>query len=189
MEPMPNLQEEFASTVVDDKIFIISDKVQIFNPKNNQWTLGTPPPTPMYQGAAGATTGSMAPKRIYFIGGGSANQIYNPIDDSWSIGASMPTPRNSLAVTVLDDTVYAIGGWHIDSGHLAINEQYTPLGYGTLEPSLSPEPTPSLSPTPTPSSEPEPQPEPFPVVPVATASIATVFVGASLLVYFKKRKH
>ena len=191
MEPTPNLQEEFASTVVDDKIFIISDKVQIFNPKNNQWTLGTPPPTPTYQGAAGATTGSMAPKRIYFIGGGSANQIYNPNDDSWSTGASMPTPRNSLAVAVLDDTVYAIGGWHVDSGHLAINELYTPIGYGTLDPSLSPEPTPSLSPTPTPSAEPEPQPEPFPtaLIAVVASIIIMAVVGVGLLVYFRKRKH
>ena len=190
MEPMPNLQEEFASTVVDDKIFIISDKVQIFNPKTNQWTLGTPPPKPMYQGAAGATTGSIAPKRIYFIGGGSANQIYNPNDGSWSIGASMPTPRNSLAVAVLNDTVYAIGGWHIDSGTLAINEQYTPIGYGTLDPPLSPEPTPSLSPTPTPSAELEPQPEPFPIVPIAAASAASLaVVGLGLMLYFKKRKH
>jgi len=189
MEPMPNLQEEFASTVVDDKIFIISDKIQIFNPKSNQWTLGTPPPKPMFQGAAGATTGSMAPKRIYFIGGGSANQIYNPNDDSWSKGASLSTPRNNLAVAVLNDIIYAIGGWHIDSGTLAINEQYTPIGYDTLDPSSSPEPTPSLSPTPTSSAEAEPQSEPFPVVPIVTASVVTVFIGASLLVYFRKRKH
>jgi parallel beta-helix repeat protein len=62
----------------------------------------------------------------------------------------------------------------------------------TATPSLSPSPSPypSSSPQePTPSLEPEPQPEPFPVVAVATASVATVLVGASLLVYFKKRKH
>lgn len=75
----------------------------------------------------------------------------------------------------------------------------TPPPTATPTATPSPEPTPSLSPSPspspssspqepTPSSEPEPQPEPFPVVPVATASIATVFVGASFLVYFKKRK-
>jgi hypothetical protein len=59
-------------------------------------------------------------------------------------------------------------------------------------PSLIPSPSPSPSPSPqepTPSSEPEPQPEPFLVAPVATVSVATIFVGASLLVYFKKRKH
>jgi hypothetical protein len=35
----------------------------------------------------------------------------------------------------------------------------------------------------------EQEAEPFPIAFVATASVATVFVGASLLVYFKRRKH
>jgi hypothetical protein len=73
----------------------------------------------------------------------------------------------------------------------------TPTATPTPSPTVtpSPEPTPSLSPSPSPSPSSSPQepipslePEPFPVVPVATASVATVFVCASFLVYFKKRK-
>jgi hypothetical protein len=153
---MPNFQEEYYSAVVDNKIYIISDKVQIFNPENNDCSTGFPPPTGVYQGAAGATTGIMAPKQICFLGGVQGlNQIYYPSNDSWATaGASMPTPRNHLAVGVLNDTLYAIGGGTADLGILAINEQYTPIGYGT------------------PSSIPSPNPSSFPVVPVALRSIS-----------------
>jgi N-acetylneuraminic acid mutarotase len=174
---MPNFQEEFCSAVVDNKIYIISDKVQIFNAEENEWSAGLPPPTPVYQGAAGATTGIMAPKQICVLGGTSGlNQIYNPNNDSWTtVGASMPTPRNNLAVAVLNDTLYAIGGGTADLGILAINEQYTPIGYGT--PSLTPSPNPSHN-----SGS-------FPIVPVVAVSVVVaVMVAAGFLVYFKKRK-
>ena len=88
----------------------------------------------------------------------------------------MPTPRNNLAVAVLNDTLYAIGGGTADSGILAINEQYTPIGYGT--------------PSPTPSPNPSPNPSSFPIVPVVAVSgiSAVVLVVAVLAIYFKKRK-
>jgi N-acetylneuraminic acid mutarotase len=170
---MPNFQEEYCSAVVDNKIYIISDKVQIFNPENNEWSTGVPPPTDVYQGAAGATTGIMAPKQICVLGGVQGlNQIYCPNNDSWTTaGASMPTPRNHLAVGVLNDTLYAIGGGTADSGILAINEQYTPIGYGT------------------PSSTSSTNPGSFPIVPVAVSGSAVVVVGAVLVIYLKKRKH
>jgi len=175
MAPMPNFQEEAASAVIDSKIFIISDKVQIFNPKDNQWTLGTSPPTPVYQGAVAATTGSMAPKRIYVIDGGSnLTQIYDPYTDTWAIGASMPAYRKGVAVAVLNDKLYAIGGDSTNSASalniVATNEQYTPIDYGTeLE---------------------NPQPEPFPASLIAAAlSTSAVAVGAGLLIYFKKHHH
>ena len=68
----------------------------------------------------------------------------------------------------------------------AYNEDHYPLMKPVAIPAFPDPITPTADPSPTPS--PEPQPEPFPVVPVATASVATVFVGASLLFYFKKHK-
>jgi N-acetylneuraminic acid mutarotase len=167
MAPMPNFQEEFASAVVDSKIFIISDKVQIFTPKNNQWTSATSLPAPVYQSAAGATTGNMAPKRIYVVGGGSKlTQIYNPYEGSWTTGAPMPIYRKGVAVAVLNDKLYAIGGETTDDpgalNILATNEQYTPMGYGTKET------------------------EPFPTSLIVAALGASAAVGAVVLVYFKK---
>jgi hypothetical protein len=85
-----------------------------------------------------ATTGELAPKRIYVIGGRESglevpyNQAYNPIDDSWSLGISMPTPRYYFAVAVIDDQIYTIGG--LTGAFVAVeqknqNEQYTPINY------------------------------------------------------------
>lgn len=185
MAPMPIFQEEFASAVLDSKIFFLSDKVQIFNPKSNQWSTGTSPPKAVFQGAAAATTGIMAPKRIYFLQGGIGfNQIYNQDNDSWTTGASMPNPnlnRLQLAVAVVNDTLYALGGSNTNDPYalniLALNDQYTPIGYGTL-----PEVTPTSTPIPTPRTD------AFPALPVAAASVIVALVGVGLLIYLKKRK-
>jgi N-acetylneuraminic acid mutarotase len=144
MASMPISQKEFSSAVVDDKIFFISDKVQIFNPKSNQWSTGTSPPKAVFQGAAAATAGFMAPKRIYLLQGGVGfNQVYNPDNDSWTTGASMPNPnlnRLQLAVAVVNDTLYVLGGNNTNDPYalniVALNDQYTPIGYGTILPKI-----------------------------------------------------
>jgi len=86
------------------------------------------------EAAAGATTGIMAPKRIYVISGDYGrrlNQVYDPERDTWTTGTSMQTSRSGLAVAVVNDKLYAIGGTdgYNDS---AVNEEYTPIGYGTI---------------------------------------------------------
>lgn len=68
------------------------------------------------------------------------NQIYNPNSDSWTTGVSIPTPRNNLAITVVNDMLYAIGGSNTADPSalniLADNDQYTPFGYGTAPPTI-----------------------------------------------------
>jgi len=173
MAPIPNAVYDYCSAAVDKKIYIISglnfngslsDLVQVFNPQTNSWSLGKPIPIPMYLAAAGATTGIMAPKRIYVIGGcpyaiggaekSNLTQVYDPATDTWSKGADMPTKRYGLGLAVVDDTIYAIGG--ASTSLTNANEQYTPLGYGTPAPSYTnptststPSATASLTPTPT----------------------------------------
>ena len=186
-EPMLYPVVAYASAAVDDKIYIIGgqdefnspinlDLVQIYDPETDTWSRGASIPTIVLNAAAGATTGAKAPKRIYVIGGtldGSDEgtniiQAYDPENDTWTFGASMPTARAWLAVAVVDDLLYAIGGSpRLILSFLKTNEQYTPIGY----------------------EEPQ-QPEPFPTAPVAATSIAIVaVVGVGLLVYFKKRNH
>jgi hypothetical protein len=97
----------------------------------------------------------MAPKRIYVFGwpyGDSAgmpddpfytNQVYDPEKDSWVAGAGIPTSRCMFGVAVVNDQFYVIGGftetfdifWNSDVTLYAANEQYTPFGYGTPDPS------------------------------------------------------
>lgn len=177
MASMPICQEEFASAAIDEEIFIISDKVQIFNTTTNQWSLGNPPPKPVYQGAAGATIGIMAPKRIYVMHGGTGfNQIYDPVNDSWTTGASLPNPeltRLTLAVAVVDDMIYAIGGSNTKPGATGVsasNDQYVPIGYGTIPESA--QPTPNVLEI---------------AVAVFSAAVVLTIIGITIIMYFKRR--
>ena len=78
-------------------------------------------------------------------------QVYDPQNDTWTFGASMPSARDSLAVAVVDDRLYAIGGKPYGSPYPELvgdrdlythNEVYTPFGYGTPDPAYVYEHTP-----------------------------------------------
>lgn len=171
----------YASAVIDDKIYIISGNsgdttnlTQIYNPKTNGWSYGAQISRGVQAAAAGATTGITASKAIYVIGGfvGFASpvddvQIYSPENNSWGKGLPLPTARYDLALAVVDDTIYAIGGsTALYENATTRNDRYIPLRDGTI-----------------------PQQEPFPTVPViAIVGIVAVVVGTGLFVYFKKRK-
>jgi N-acetylneuraminic acid mutarotase len=184
-QPAPIAVANYASAVVDKMIYIIGGTSnQIYNAENDTWSLGASLPAVTYYAAAGATTGVMAPKRIYVIGGGFENtsnavHVYDPASDNWTSGTPMPTNRTSLAVGVVNDVIYAMGGnlgweggdWPFSGYPLGTTnavEQYTPFGYGTIPP----------------------EPEPFPTTLVAAASgVAITAVAACLLYYRKKRNH
>ncbi len=134
--------------VVEDKIYIIgSSKLQIYNPQNDSWSQGASPLVGAGYGAV-VTTGILAPKRIYVIYHKSSdytsnNCVYDPESDSWTFGADFPTNRFNFGVAVVNDMLYAIGGHTYDTGRngyvetVAVNEQYTPMGYGTELPAIS----------------------------------------------------
>jgi N-acetylneuraminic acid mutarotase len=151
-----------ASAVVDDEIYVIGgaqqltpnlsdlkeiDSVHVYNVANNSWRDAASLPNARSFGAAVATSGLIAPKRIYFLGGydlnaySSTNRIYDVEQNSWSSGASLPSARVYLAVAVVDDVLYTIGGFD-GTNWLNLNERYLPVGYGTVPPDvqiLSPE--------------------------------------------------
>jgi len=94
--------DSYASAVVDGKIYVISgfeglyhgtlvDYTQIYDPTTDSWSMGASLPESLRDGAAGATTGTLAPKRIYVIGGGpemvalNFTQVYDPENDSWTM--------------------------------------------------------------------------------------------------------
>ena len=184
-----------ATAVVDNKIYVIFwNQTQIYDPKSDRWSLGVPSPMPVIYAAVCSTTGEMASKRIYVIGGTKGEggmfaeataltQVYDPTDGTWVLGESMPTARVELTVAVLNDQIYAISGRRTVafSGPLTVNERYTPFGYGTPDPATTPTPT-ITSPTPTPSV-----PE-FPSWTIPLLLTITVAI-AGLLVYHKKHKH
>lgn len=129
----------YASAVFDNKIYIIGgfsqDHIvnQIYDTKTETWSYGTSPPSGVGGGAAAATTGDLAPKRICVIGNTNFG-VYDPDTDTWSNGTQILTTRFNLGVAIVNDVLYAIGGhtYSFIPGNyepLAVNEQYTPIGY------------------------------------------------------------
>ena len=177
---MPYPATAYASSVVDNKIYIMGgvgylpnrdgllryNYTQIYDPVTDSWSLGAPMPTPVYNSAAGATMGVMAPKRVYVLGGTTGEggafasgvdltQVYDPKNNTWVLGEPMAPyifdysgrpmsgSRFGLTVAVLDDQIYAIGG----SNQIAfapppfkVNQRYTPLGYGAPDPTYDDQP-------------------------------------------------
>jgi hypothetical protein len=130
--PMPPTGRNYASAVVDS------------------WSQGTPAPSIVIDGAAVATTGVVAPKRIYVIGVQPGNNpltinyVYDPESDNWMTGATMSTNRIDFGAVIVNDKLYAIGGYTFDNSPnngkvtvSAVNEEYTPFGYGTAPPAIA----------------------------------------------------
>lgn len=197
---IPTPVTSYTSAVVDGKIYVISGYTpvanttfksrvnlnQIYDPKTDTWSLGTPLPNNQTSISAGATTGVMASKRIYVMGDG-LNQIYDPSNDSWTDGTPIPNSAHRMPnfddaeIAVVNDQLYALGGVYENNGeYYSVNEQYTPVGYGTPDPS-----------TPTPSLVPEDQiPESFPTTSVEIVlGVLVVVLSVSLLFYLKKGNH
>ena len=145
---MPTATVTGVSDVIDDEICVVNSELnQIYNAKTDTWRLGTPPPLgagSVGYGGAGATVGVNAAKRIYVFGEQSRVQVYDASADNWTLGADMPTVRRSFGVGVVNDVFYVIGGraeatnstlpfdwFSYYTVNLAINERYTPFGYGT----------------------------------------------------------
>jgi N-acetylneuraminic acid mutarotase len=154
--PMPIPVLGAASAVLDGKIYVVGGSRhfqagwdlatvgsnQVYDPEDDAWSTRTSLPTTESYAAAGTTRGVTAPKRIYFVGGSSqttyssATYAYDSAGNVWSTVASMPTSRVYLAVAVVDDILYAIGGLDGENWR-DVNEQYTPVGYGTVPPVLN----------------------------------------------------
>jgi N-acetylneuraminic acid mutarotase len=147
----------YASAVVDGKIYVMGGtrqfleswtnletvgSNQVYDVQNDTWSIGTDLSSVRSYAAAAATSGLTAPKRIYIVGGfnevgysTSAVNVYDVENKAWSPGASMITARRNLALAVVNDVLYAIGGFDGDNW-LRANEAYTPFGYGTVPPAL-----------------------------------------------------
>jgi N-acetylneuraminic acid mutarotase len=197
------------SVLLDNKVLVIDKvgKLEVYDPETDSWEFGASPPSLIYGGDAGATTGALAPKRAYFLGlngfmdqGPMPNRIYDPKTGSWTYGAPVPTNRINFAVAVVNDIIYAIGGrsytfpYPADSPYIitqsTANEAYTPIGYGTPDSDYKPPtPSPSSSPSPSPTPSPEPrQLEQFPATWVAAVAVPAAVVSIILFVYFKKHR-
>jgi N-acetylneuraminic acid mutarotase len=151
--PMP--VQGYASAVVNGKIYVMGGSLeslsldntlltaanQVYDTQNNNWSLAPKLLDVNSYGAAAATQGFLAPSRIYCVGGYSSGEFsakteaYDLANNSWSTAESMPTPRAYLGVVVVNDLLYAIGGFD-GANWLGVNEQYKPVDYGTIAPKV-----------------------------------------------------
>jgi N-acetylneuraminic acid mutarotase len=156
---VPIADFSLASCVFDNKIFLFGGLTQdqhyqlnqMYDTETDTWSARAYPPSSVGGGAAAATTGAFAPKRIYAIGPAPmynpqgapsyTNRVYNPRTDHWSAAADMPAIRFNFGIAVVNDTFYVIGGHTYASysyAPVALNEQYVPMDYGTPDPSYVP---------------------------------------------------
>jgi hypothetical protein len=165
LHPPPNALSTLVSSFVDNKIYAISYSLAssqnwVYNPSTDGWSPVESSPSSFLEGsnwwsqAAGATTGVMAAKRIYvFFARYPYSTLlptlaYTPSINAWAVAAAVPTYRQNFGVAVINDILYAIGGRtynypYPDDNYFtvteqAVNEQYTPIGYGTPDPSYVP---------------------------------------------------
>jgi N-acetylneuraminic acid mutarotase len=129
----------------------------IYNPETDNWSIVNTPPLTVASGGAVATTGVLAPIRIYLIGAQPGveekntpsfpTQVYDPSTGSWAMGATMTIGRNDFGMANINDSLYVIGGYTFGSSKWmnytvlappmtpsAANEKYLPLGYGNPDP-------------------------------------------------------
>lgn len=114
---------------------------QVYDAETDRWSLSQSLPQASMAGAASATTGVFAPQAIYHVGGLSPNGYTDKTyafmlsNNSWVSVEDMPTPRGRLGVAMVDDTLYAIGGYDGSNWHNTV-ERYKPIGYGTVAPMI-----------------------------------------------------
>jgi N-acetylneuraminic acid mutarotase len=140
------------SVAFEEKIYVLSeDLIQVYDPVANKWLPEIRAPMNFSSSAQiVATTGAYAPQRIHIVDS-RQHYIYDTKEGTWNIGAPLLTPRDFFALCVFNDKLYAVGGVHNDGWWSRKNEEYTPTGYGTPDPSYSPPPSPVHTQRPSPS--------------------------------------
>jgi N-acetylneuraminic acid mutarotase len=150
---LPTAVQGYGSAVVDNKIYIIGgsrqptssgtstlvNNNQVYDTTTDTWSRAAPISNTVSYGSAAATQGYLAPQEIYYVGGFSNGQssaitkAYTVSNNSWSNIEPMPTARGYLSLVVIDDVLFAIGGFD-GTNWLGTNEHYKPSGYGTVPP-------------------------------------------------------
>ncbi len=136
---MPTARYGLAVGVVNNKIYVIGgynyssdylNTVEEYDPATDTWQQKASMPTARYSLAV-----CVVNNKIYAIGGykynyyssGFLNTVeeYDPATDTWQQKTNMPTARFGLAVGVVNNKIYAIGGYN-DNGFLNTVEEYDP---------------------------------------------------------------
>ncbi|WP_082727078.1 Kelch repeat-containing protein [Paenibacillus riograndensis] len=123
---MPTARSFFATEVVNGKIYVIggtlgnpvtlasdySDKVEIYDPASDSWTVGSSASIQRGVGASANLNG-----KIYYIGGLNKTseglgivEEYNTITNKWSTKTSIPTPVHAAGAVMNNGKIYVFDG-------------------------------------------------------------------------------
>lgn len=135
----PTQRSENAYVKSGDKFYLVGGggdrPVDIYDPENDRWTTGAPPPIPLHHFQAVALD-----DKVYVIGaftGGFPQEtpvpniyIYHTDTDRWDQGPEIPADRRrgSSGAVVYQDKIYIMGGLtngHTD-GHVRWFDSYDP---------------------------------------------------------------
>jgi N-acetylneuraminic acid mutarotase len=129
---LPTARNALSATTVSDRIYAIGgwgvdaddrardfDTVEVYDHRENRWSLGAPMPSGRSHMAV-----AVIDSKIYAIGGWMRRSglhtalggvtIYDSETDSWSRTADMPTPRYLATAAVVGGRIYVLGGWTLD---------------------------------------------------------------------------
>ncbi|NDI36084.1 M56 family metallopeptidase [Chengkuizengella sediminis] len=130
----------FATEVIDGKIYTIGGRgdytlssTEVYDPETDTWTLLANMNKPREDFSIGVID-----EKLYVVGGFNGNfmryrkenylssvEVYDPQTDTWTQLTSMNQPRDNHATEVIDEKIYAIGGYY-DYNHLSNVEVYDP---------------------------------------------------------------
>ena len=129
--PSMEVARSHAPTVnYDNKIYVFGgggpnfsslDSCVYYNPDKNSWVDIKPMPT-----KRSGTAAFLVGEKIYVVGGGFKKpdgnfqflktvEIYDPNTDSWECGPDLLQPHDYPASTLIDETIYILGGHHPDA--------------------------------------------------------------------------
>jgi N-acetylneuraminic acid mutarotase len=125
--PMPTPRQHLTSAEIDGKLYVIGGRAnkpqmpivnlnanEMYDPKNDNWTILEPMPTKRSGLAAAAFTDG----KIYVFGGEDSirtfnnNEKYNPKTNNWTSELPMPTARHGLTAISdhINNKIFVIGG-------------------------------------------------------------------------------
>jgi N-acetylneuraminic acid mutarotase len=204
--PIPNVVTEgfnraaiyAASAVLDDIIYWIGVVSftnsmnlanQMYDPATDTWSQRSIPPYHLLPSAGAAIAGEFADKKIHVLGQNSQEHYaYDPAADNWTRCMPLTDSRFEVGITVLNDTIYVVGGRYFYSTSTSVH-QYIPNGYRgiiyeapTPEPTQASQPTSTAAPTQTATQKPqEPQPT-ITATPTATLETSRVEVSTQTVI-------
>ncbi len=131
---MPGCRKQNAGATYGNEIFIsggldwdvVLASFICYNVDNNTWNILSPMPTPRADHCMAAHEGKLYVGGGWFEDNNSGNRIlvhsldcYDLVTDQWEAVTHVPSPRYLASLTVLEDTLYLIGGFDQSGFHKA----------------------------------------------------------------------